>query len=60
MTPNRAIAILETPESLAIISLDTDLKEAVKLGIEALQRILHTRSFNHDWAIMPLPSETTY
>ncbi|GAJ08165.1 unnamed protein product, partial [marine sediment metagenome] len=35
-----------------------DLLNAQHVAIEALKRINHARSFGHDWATMPLPSES--
>lgn len=34
-----------------------DHADAVRLGNEAIERLIHARSFNHDWAKMPLAYE---
>lgn len=58
MNIDKAIAILQSPESLAIISLDPDLKDAVKLGSEALKLLEQCRENHYDTSFEDLPGET--
>jgi len=54
----KAREILEDEDGLGSWYDDDELENAIKISSEAIQRLLSARSYNQDWAILPLPHET--
>jgi len=58
MTPAESIEVQEQSLQDDQFFLPDDLQEAMRLGIEALKRILHIRTIPHNWTNTDLPGET--
>jgi len=58
MTLSKAIEINTDCTQGALLGISPDTKGALKLGIEALKRLLDERTCSSQWPLRPLPGET--
>lgn len=58
MTLEKAIRTLTFQLSKSALTVGPGLREAVKLGIEALKRCLYIAQHTARWTLVPLPGET--
>lgn len=58
MTLEKAIEILDVHQKMLRLENMSDLRDAVKLGIEAMKDKLHARHYGHALSEALLPGET--